>query len=194
MATAVASAQALKEWALTIRALAEGRQIVLLRKGGIREEAREFRVEQSAFLLYPTYEHQRPDLVQPAYHRDLEAVLASQPPAGTVEIGYWAEVTDAYETLDAADVAALAPLTIWTTDYAEERLRWRPKKPLSIMLLRVYRLAAPRTLPVLPAYGGCKSWLTLDAAVDLTGLTPVLDDAAYETRRAAVRAALRRAE
>ncbi len=192
MQTAVASAQALKEWAVTVQALAEGRQILLLRKGGIREAAREFRVEEQAFLLYPTYEHQRADLLQPPYRAALEATLADQPAAGTVRIGYWAEVTDACETLDAADVAALAPQYIWTTDYAEERLRWRPKKPLSILLLRVYRLPAARTVPVLPSYGGCKSWLTLEQPVSLEGMEPVLDDAAYAARRAAVLAALGR--
>jgi hypothetical protein len=49
-----------------------------------------------------------------------------------------------------------------------------------------------QTLPVLPAYGGCKSWLTLEQAIPLEGKQPVLDDAAYAARRAAVRAALGR--
>ena len=94
MQTAVASAQALKEWAVTVQALGDGEQIVLVRKGGIREEAREFRVEEQAFLLYPTYEHQRPDLLQPPYRARLDAVLAAQPAPGTVRLAYWAEVTD----------------------------------------------------------------------------------------------------
>jgi hypothetical protein len=192
MQTAMASAQALKEWAVTVHALAEGQQILLLRKGGIREEGREFRVEERAFLLYPTYEHQRADLLQPPYRAALDAVLADQPAAGTVRIGHWAEVTDTVETLDAATVAALAPQYIWTTNYAEERLRWRPKKPLAIMLLRVYRLAAPQTVPVLPTYSGCKSWLTLEQPLSLEGMQPVLDDATYAARRAAVLDALGR--
>src|SRR5919199_3018330 len=117
MQTAVASAQALKEWAVTVQALAEGKQILLLRKGGIREEAREFRVEEQAFLLYPTYEHQRADLLQPPYRAALDAALADQPAPGTVRISHWAEVSDTLETLDAGDVTALAPQYIWTTNY-----------------------------------------------------------------------------
>ena len=50
---------ALKEWAVTVNALAEGAQILLLRKGGIHEEGKDFRVIHPEFLLYPTYEHQR---------------------------------------------------------------------------------------------------------------------------------------
>ena len=136
--------------------------------------------------------HQRADLLQPPYQADLEAVLAAPPAPGTVRLAYWAEVTDTYETLDQADVEALAPHCIYATNYAEERLRWRPKKPLYILLLRTYRLAEAVTLPVLPSYGGCKSWVELERPVSLEGMTQVLDDAAYERQRQQVRAALRR--
>src|SRR5712692_6605565 len=192
MQTAVVCAQALKEWAVTVQALAQGTQIILLRKGGIREEDREFRVEQSSFMLYPTYEHQRADLLQPAYRPDLEALLAAAPPSDQLRFEYWAEVTDVYETLDLAEVAALTPLHIMTENYAEERLRWRPKKPLYVVLVRVYRLPAVYTLPFTTAYGGCKSWVELERAIPLENVTPVLDDAAYAAKRDAVRAALGR--
>ena len=55
---------ALKEWAVTVQALAQGRQVLLLRKGGIHEEGKDFRVVHPEFLLYPTYEHQREDLLK----------------------------------------------------------------------------------------------------------------------------------
>jgi hypothetical protein len=192
MQTAAATRVAFKEWAVTVRALAAGQQIVLVRKGGIREEGREFRVEEPRFLLYPTYEHQRADLLQAPYRADLDAVLAAPPPAGTVRLDHWAEVTDVYQTLEAADVEALAPHFIWTTSYAEERLRWRPKKPLYVLLLRVYRLAGTHEIPVLPGYLGCKSWVELEQPISLEGMTPVLNDAAYAARRAAIQAALGR--
>ena len=56
---------ALKEWAVTVQALARGEQILLLRKGGIHEEGKDFRVIHPEFLLYSTYEHQREDLLKP---------------------------------------------------------------------------------------------------------------------------------
>src|SRR3954468_20880087 len=49
---------ALKEWATVCHALETGRQMVLLRKGGIYEAAGEFEVENPEFLLFPTYLHQ----------------------------------------------------------------------------------------------------------------------------------------
>ena len=66
---------ALKEWAVTVRALNQGSQVLLLRKGGIREEGKDFRVVHPEFILYPTYEHQRPDLLKAPYQGDLQQVL-----------------------------------------------------------------------------------------------------------------------
>jgi hypothetical protein len=62
---------ALKEWAVAVRALRDGRQTLLVRKGGIREETREFRVQADEFLFFPTYEHQNVDQLQPAFLPDL---------------------------------------------------------------------------------------------------------------------------
>ena len=47
---------AFKEWAVTVRALAEGEQLVTLRKGGIREPEKHFALEHDRFFLYPTFD------------------------------------------------------------------------------------------------------------------------------------------
>ena len=65
---------AFKEWAVVVDALGRGEQILILRKGGISEETRHFRISAERFLLFPTYEHQRADLLQPAFQDDLTAV------------------------------------------------------------------------------------------------------------------------
>ena len=49
---------AFKEWSVTVRALAEGEQLVTLRKGGIREDNKHFELEHEQFFLYPTFDHQ----------------------------------------------------------------------------------------------------------------------------------------
>ena len=66
---------ALKEWAVTVRALAEGEQLVALRKGGIREDDKHFEVEHDQFFLYPTFDHQRNDLVRESHHPELRRAL-----------------------------------------------------------------------------------------------------------------------
>ena len=75
---------ALKEWAVTVEALDKGGQILLLRKGGIREEGRDFRVLHPEFLLYPSYEHQKKELLKESYHEDLSRVLAQPRSADSI--------------------------------------------------------------------------------------------------------------
>lgn len=182
---------ALKEWAVAIKALREGRQVLLVRKGGISEETRDFRISAERFLLFPTYEHQRADLLQPAFRADLPATLAEHDPAA-VRFDTYGELTDVFEITEPAQVEALAPFYCFSEQYAEERLRWRPRKPLLVMAVRAYRLAEPIVLAARPEFGGCKSWLTLDLDVPAAGRTAALDDAAYADQVAAVREALAR--
>jgi len=66
---------ALKEWAVTVRALAEGEQLVTLGKGGVSEESKHFEVEHDRFFLYPTFDHQRNDLVRESHHPELRRAL-----------------------------------------------------------------------------------------------------------------------
>src|ERR1700759_924156 len=66
---------ALKEWAVTVRALAEGEQLLTLRKVGIREENKHFELEHEQFFLYPTFDHQRNDLVRESHHPELRRAL-----------------------------------------------------------------------------------------------------------------------
>src|SRR5205823_6044048 len=56
---------AFKEWAVICRALAEGRQSLILRKGGIAEPGGEFALEQKHFWLFPTYVHQQQTGIKP---------------------------------------------------------------------------------------------------------------------------------
>ncbi len=186
----VRGAVALKEWAVAVHALDAGEQLLILRKGGISEERKEFLVEHGEFFLYPTYEHQQFGQMQARFHDELTRTLAAPRDPATVLITNWARVAASYP-IPASDEAladALAAHTLWTPEYIRERLHWRPKKPLYAILLRVHRLREPRAIPVLPAYGGCKSWLELDAGLIGAPVEPVLDDAAFEERAAPVRA------
>src|SRR3954453_15675961 len=56
---------ALKEWAAVCSALETGRQMILLRKGGILEAIGGFELEHPQFLLFPTYVHQNVGMLKP---------------------------------------------------------------------------------------------------------------------------------
>lgn len=176
---------ALKEWAVTIDYLARGEQIVLLRKGGIREERRRFEVQGERFFLYPTFDHQRPDLLKEEYRPTLEAI-GFQSPTETVHITHAAQITDALVTTRSETVDALQPYYIWTTDYAMERLKWKRRQPLHILLLRVHALEEPMSVTVDESYLGCRSWIDLKEPILQRSSTPVLDDEVYEKQRRAI--------
>ena len=128
---------ALKEWATAIKALADGKQIMILRKGGIHKEDKEFRVVHPEFLLYPTYEHQMPELLKGEYHDMLQQTLDENDVPGLVTLAYWCQVTDKFEVRDDEALEDVSRYHIWTDDYAQTRLHWRPKQPLTVALLRV---------------------------------------------------------
>ncbi len=184
------AAVALKEWAVAVRALAEGAQVLILRKGGIHREDRDFRIVHPRFLLFPTFEHQKEELLKPAYRGRLRATLQEPRDPAHVEISYWTEVTQKFELRDEETLDSLSPFHIWTAGYARKRLHWRPKQPLTVALLRVYRLRQPQAVPLLDEYEGCKSWVDLQHNVPLGSISPVLDDAQYQAKTSQVKAAI----
>ena len=182
---------AFKEWAVTIRAFDRGDQILLLRKGGIHEDGRDFRVLHPEFLMYPTFEHQKPELLKEEYHEELSRVVSEAGGNGAVTFGHWARVEEAIELSDQAAVDSLEPYHIWTSDYAQKRLHWKPKHPLTILLVRLYRLEEPHTLPFSQSFAGCKSWVQLPEPIRLGEVAPVMSDGDFRTRVQEVKAALK---
>jgi hypothetical protein len=164
---------ALKEWAVAVKALERGETALVVRKGGIREKA--FAVPKARFLLLPGYEHQRPELIKDDYSHLLDEIpdLADD---GPLRFSSFAEVAGAYEISAPEELAALDPHHMWTSEYAESRFRWRPKKPLTVLVLRTYLLREIVELPYVDAYGGCKSWTELQEAVSVEEARPALSE------------------
>ena len=54
--------------------------------------------------------------------------------------------------------------------------------PLSVLLVRVYKLQQPVSVPYLPEYGGCTSWVEVLSNVNLGEIEPVLDDTEFQRR------------
>lgn len=171
---------ALKEWAVTVEALAQGQQILLLRKGGIHEEGKDFRVIHPEFLLYPTYEHQREDLLKPGHQGQLQDLLDRPHNPDEIRFSHWAKVEELMEISRQELVDSLSPHHIWADEYAQSRLRWKPMLPLSIMLMRVYRMEQQVNIPFLPEYRGCTSWVDIIPKVDLGKLEPVVSDERFQ--------------
>ena len=178
---------ALKEWATVCRALATGRQTLLLRKGGISESIGGFELEHNQFLLFPTYLHQNLESLKPEAHADFQPHTAEP---DQIDLSLAATVTDIHQLKSRQQMDDLDDQHIWRAPLIDMRFNYRPQNPLYLLVLRAYRLAKPTTIPNTPAYAGCKSWVPLDQPIPPTNATPVQDDTTFQPHRQLIRARL----
>ena len=183
------NAMAFKEWAVVCAALAEGRQSLVLRKGGIDEGAEGFRVAHAEFWLLPTQFHQDPTGVVEAARPLLERVRHEVPPAGKLRLAHYAVVHRVDRISNFAQAEALTGLHIWSAETVRQRFDYRVPG-LFALTVRVYQSATPWEIDDLPAYAGCRSWVPLDATLSTEGLAPVLDEAVFAQQAAAISANL----
>jgi hypothetical protein len=169
---------ALKEWAAVCRALGEGRQSVLLRKGGLVERADGFALESPWFFLLPTLEHQTA-----ADFREGPVAAPGGPPQGPFPLELLARAEDV-RPLSSLDQARRAlPFTVYTEHFLEKRWNYRTDRTLFLLVLRVFRRTAPVTVPADPRYAGCASWTDLARPLPTEGFSPVLPEDEFERRR-----------
>jgi hypothetical protein len=184
--TVVTTVPALKEWSAAVHALLDGRQRVLLRKGGIGEKR--FELAAREFLLFPTVAHSHAERVR-AEHQDLLAPAAGDSTDEQLVIRAAAKVVAAVPVERPDGLAAIEDLHIWTADSVRaDRLDFRPKHKLAVLVVSVSPLVEPVRITRTAEYGGCKSWVELP--VQSPSGAPVHDDAALAAVAARVRAAV----
>jgi len=157
---------ALKEWDLLITALLEGRQAILLRKGGILESENQFELEHERFLFYPTFVHQDPKMVKPQFC-DAIRREAAEPEMLTIR-GY-GEVAKIFEVPSRPKLEMQDDLHVWDAPLLDMRFAYRPEKPLYLVVIRAFVLEKAATIRNTLAYAGCKSWVPLVEGVDVSG-------------------------
>lgn len=149
---------ALKEWAAAVHALLDGRQTVLLRKGGIHEKR--FALAAAEFLLFPTVAHSHAHRVRPEHRELLEGACDRTEESVIVRAG--ATVVTAVEVNRPEAIDEIADLHIWTAESVRaDRLDFRPRHRLTVLVVQARALAEPVSLPPSPDYAGCSSWVAL---------------------------------
>lgn len=171
---------ALKEWHAVTRALASGRQMVLLRKGGIHETEGVFHVEHDRFLLFPTWLHQNVDWIKPSDRAD---AVARETEPDEIAIESWAEVVDVVRVPNRAAMDALSASHIYLPPLIDMRFNYKPHNPLYLLIVRAHRLAVSQTIANTPAYVGCRSWVPLETPIETAGSTRAIDDTEFARRR-----------
>ncbi|HET6517789.1 MAG TPA: DUF1802 family protein [Nitrosopumilaceae archaeon] len=170
--------EALKEWATVIKALENGDQTVLLRKGGILETASGFKIESKKFFLFPTFEHQESAHIKTPFQKYLDQVKNQQPQNGTNIITSYAEVLDEVD-ISSEEVSQLTDFHILSDSYIQERINWKPEKPMKAMFLRVYKITEKK-IPLKSEYQGCKSWININD--EISDGESVLSDSEINSR------------
>ena len=171
-----ATTPALKEWSAAIHALLDGRQTVLLRKGGIHEKR--FEVAASRFLLFPTVAHSHAERVRPE-HRDLLDAAARDSTDDEVLVRAGARVVAAVEVRRPENLGQLTDLHIWTDESVRaDRLEFRPRHRLTAVVVSAAKLPEPVRMQRTEDYRGCASWVELPIRPDWSD--PVHADATLE--------------
>lgn len=157
---------ALKEWSIICKALEDGNQTILLRKGGILEYKKGFEIRQKSFLLFPTLEHQAEEYLQSKYLQTYDLLLRGNKSQDiqnkTNTLWVLARIEAIQEFHDHEMLPVLEKYHIWNEKYVNMRMNYNPKKPMNALLLRVYKLPQPISIDVNPEWAGCKSWIDID--------------------------------
>lgn len=168
------STPALKEWSAAVHAMLDGRQTVLLRKGGIHEKR--FALNAPQFVFFPTVAHGHLERVRPEHRALLDAAAADSTEDAIVVRG-GAKVVAAVEVNRPEALERIADLHIWTAESVQaDRLDFRPKHRLTALVVQAMPLAAPVRVARTPEYAGCVSWVELQLRPQWAD--PVYDDAA----------------
>ena len=174
---------ALKEWAVVLKALEEGKQTILLRKGGIQEEGGEFKPEHSEFFLYPTFEHESPQDIKPDWRPRLAAIEKENKDPKRIHFRLYGIAEKIEKVTDWEACKRLVPFTVMSESAIEKKFNYGDWQGLYVFITRIYSLPVPLELPIKPAYEGCKSWVPLETSMFTAGSFAVLPDGAWPYTR-----------
>jgi hypothetical protein len=192
--TTTTGSLALKEWAAVVHALLDGRQTVLLRKGGIHERRFEVPAGTAAVdapvVLFPTVAHSHAERVRSEHH-DLLALGAADVSEDALVVRCGITLVEVVEVSRPEGLDEIRDTHIWTAEsIREDRLDFRPRVPLQALVVRAVELPEPVALRRDDAYAGCKSWIDVPIAWDGRSGRQVHDNASLSATAARVRAAL----
>ena len=180
-----AVSHAVKEWAVVIEAIRTGKQVFLLRKGGLIEpDAPEFERPSGPFVLAPTYLKQKPELVRAESARAFSGFLTGNDDSYQMEITTLVEVTENIVLKNPIMAHRLWDNHVWRADHLTERINTRPDVPLHLLFVRAHTLKTSINVDRPKHFADRKAWIEFGKNVNIGETKPVLQDPEYrrETR------------
>ena len=186
----VASYAALKEWAISAESLAQGRQITLLRKGGLLDEDGAFHLEHSQFYFLPTWFHQERGLVK-AEHQDLWRTTPREEDenAKVAYLRHFGRIEEIWRLREDAERALKDAAHIYSQSYLDTRFGYQEEKPLLCAAIRVWTLDKPIRYELRERDLGCKSWVEWEAPLEALA-APAMGDETFARKLQELRAIL----
>lgn len=171
---------AVKMWSVLARDLHEGASIVVLQKA--------WDSNNEEFIIFPSYSGQDPDAIRPDVWMTWRHEL-KPPMAGHTRIRNYAEVVAAIPLHSAGAIGRIESEQGLTR--VEAARRFASGEPgLVALVLRVYQLSRTYKFNNVADNEGDGQFVPLPWDVELTELTPAVDDEDFERRLAAVKAVL----
>jgi hypothetical protein len=182
---------AFKEWAGVCDALFQGRQSVIIRKGGVSEGAGagNFVPEYSEFWLYPTWVHQAEQGMRGIAAQRLSAHPSVPEADGSVPIRGLVRVDQIGRVESEKTLTALEEFHCLTCETIFKRFHYR-KPGLWVLGARVWLRDSVLPVAATPEHAGCKTWVILDQPIPTSGLSPVLDEKQWTARQSGLRSIL----
>lgn len=162
--------KALREWATIVKALGEGKQTILIRKG-------ELKFTHNEFFLYPTFTTQTKDKFKGQFHLDFDATVTGRA-KGKVMMEFYAQIKEVCEVTKSKKLLELDSCYTWTSSHVEDYFQKTKDKKLYVIILRVFKL--PKPVLIEPSGPGSIVWVNLPTPISTQGLVPVLKDGEFK--------------
>lgn len=177
-----ATATGFKEWALVCDLLTQGKQALILRKGGIHEGRGGFEWKHRGFFLFPTWFHTQAEklnghLEQTSFPPEEERT--------SVDVDGYATLEQVWKVTEWEKVASISHLHAWKEEVVRERFVYDEESCLHIALVRAWRLPRRWSFPYSKSYGGCRSWVSLpeEGLALLSAAVPAMAEDAWQRTR-----------
>jgi hypothetical protein len=176
------SSVAFKEWALVCASMLRGETSLIFRKGGFAEGREGFRFQHERFFVFPTFFHEQADRLR------IDVPLI-EPEPGVVSFSAYIHVEFTRWIEDLSRLQSLSDLHILKPEVLGQRFAYDDPKGLHLAIARVFQVTPVWSLPLQKSFGGCRSWVELPEAPELS-FDPVIADDEHSVRRERVLAAI----